>query len=354
MDSNSIILLVIRIMPSGDEVDVELPIGSKGAEIIEEILEANLAPRIDSEGYPYIYELIAKSTNVKIGDDKSLFELGIKNNEVIYFVPKMLSDGGGGFDGNLIYSIPSNLKIGINSICRIRISKTELKEILLKKGMDYNLKVDEIEINDLMIVTLIENSLKEHLIIKGLSTEEQIISDVYYSEWQYSLTPVRIGFTSVVLRVSMKDILKGFGERKKDVFLLNQDIEISRGQAKEDTKYIQDYKKLFNWTNEFKSEIYNHISKNDTGLALSKLINFFQNIDIELFNLIMILQSQWNEGKNKNLLNLISLNNWMIIQTRVNYGILELIKNIENGEMSAEDNIEIVNNIKTQLNDFEN
>ncbi len=78
-------------MPNGDELDVELPVLSTGKEIVEELLNANVAPRADTNGNPYIYELISKASNVKIEDHKTLYDIGIKDNEIIYFVPKLVA-----------------------------------------------------------------------------------------------------------------------------------------------------------------------------------------------------------------------------------------------------------------------
>lgn len=84
-----IINIAIRVMPNGDELDVELPVFSTGKDIIEELLNANVAPRMDNDGNPYVYELISKANNVRIGENKTLFDLGIQEGETIYFVPKI-------------------------------------------------------------------------------------------------------------------------------------------------------------------------------------------------------------------------------------------------------------------------
>jgi hypothetical protein len=45
--------IVIRLMPSGDELDVELPVFTTGKELVGQLLGENLAPRTDPEGNPY-------------------------------------------------------------------------------------------------------------------------------------------------------------------------------------------------------------------------------------------------------------------------------------------------------------
>jgi len=88
---SDVINIVIRLMPSGDELDVELPVFSTGRDITEELLSASVAPRTDPEGNPYIYEIISKASNVKIEEDKTLYDVGIREGETLYFVPKLVA-----------------------------------------------------------------------------------------------------------------------------------------------------------------------------------------------------------------------------------------------------------------------
>jgi len=88
---SDVINIVIRLMPSGDELDVELPVFSTGRDITEELLSANVAPRTDPEGNPYIYEIISKASSVKIDEDKTLYDVGIREGETLYFVPKLVA-----------------------------------------------------------------------------------------------------------------------------------------------------------------------------------------------------------------------------------------------------------------------
>ncbi len=90
---NEVITIVIRVMPNGDELDVELPDSSTGAEIITELLHASVAPKSDPEGNPYAYELISMRLNLKIETEKTLYESGVMNGDVVYFVPKLVAGG---------------------------------------------------------------------------------------------------------------------------------------------------------------------------------------------------------------------------------------------------------------------
>ena len=47
--------IIIRILPKGEEVDVELDVTTTGKEIISELISNGLTPKNDPEGNPYIY-----------------------------------------------------------------------------------------------------------------------------------------------------------------------------------------------------------------------------------------------------------------------------------------------------------
>lgn len=89
---NDVMNIGIRVMPKGDELDVELPVFSTGKDIIEELLDAGVAPRHDGEGNLYVYELISKASNLKIGESRTLSNLGIREGEVLYLVPKLVAE----------------------------------------------------------------------------------------------------------------------------------------------------------------------------------------------------------------------------------------------------------------------
>ena len=86
---DEILDLIVRVQPGGEEFDVELPAYSTGKEIIDELLDAELAPRLDPENQPYIYELISKQLGTKIGDNKTLHSLNVKSGDTLIISPKL-------------------------------------------------------------------------------------------------------------------------------------------------------------------------------------------------------------------------------------------------------------------------
>ncbi len=325
----------IRFMPVGEEVTVEVSRNVGVQEIFDFIFDHELAPRNDPFGNPFKYSLVFAKTNVLLDPAAALGDYSPEDDDLLYCIPVLNAGGGSGL---LVYELPEKLQLGQKAQAQVRIGRSEMAEHLLREGLSDDATLGEIEINDLMIVTLTENAVQEHLQIRSLSTEEQVLGDHFYSQWVFDLTPMRLGFTALILRISLVVMLEGFGERRKDVFLLSQDLEITPAESKDGFHFFRSARELYDWTPEFRSEIYGYLARNETGLALTKLTNFFQRSDLELLNAMIMLQAQWNEGKNKQLLNLISQNEWMMIQSRVNYSILELIKNIENGQLDVAEN----------------
>lgn len=86
-----IINIVVRLLPSGDELDVELPVLTTGKEIIDRLLNEDVAPRVDQDGNPYVYELVSKTQNVRLEDNKTLFDVGIRDGDTLYFVPRLVA-----------------------------------------------------------------------------------------------------------------------------------------------------------------------------------------------------------------------------------------------------------------------
>lgn len=85
------IKIIVRVMPGGEQLDVELPRFSTGLEILEGLLEQDVAPRQTRNGEPLFYELISKTGNVRIEDNKTLHDLGIHDGETILLVPDLIA-----------------------------------------------------------------------------------------------------------------------------------------------------------------------------------------------------------------------------------------------------------------------
>lgn len=84
-----VINIVVVVLPDAKELEIELPVYSTGAEIIESLVEEGIAPRKSPDGTPYEYDLIYKRTNKRLGDDKTLGDAGVQEGDKLIFSPKM-------------------------------------------------------------------------------------------------------------------------------------------------------------------------------------------------------------------------------------------------------------------------
>ena len=90
-NETQVISVIIRLMPSGDELDVELPLYSTGREIIEELKNGNLVPPNDPQGNPYTYKLVSKESGMEVVPEKSLFNLGVQDGNTLLLMPTIVA-----------------------------------------------------------------------------------------------------------------------------------------------------------------------------------------------------------------------------------------------------------------------
>ena len=86
---SDVISLFVRILPSGDELEVELPIYTTGKEIKKELLNSGIVSTLDTYQNSVDYQLIFKRKNIVILDNKTIYDLGIENGDTIYLAPKL-------------------------------------------------------------------------------------------------------------------------------------------------------------------------------------------------------------------------------------------------------------------------
>ncbi len=121
--------------------------------------------------------------------------------------------------GKVLYHIPELMQVQQWTRCTVRLA---WDEILLKENLklpDESQVVDDIRLGEVMQVCIEEGRESESFEIKSLSSTEQIILVDDYTEWLFDVKPEREGSFTLVLRVTLLQIIEGFGERKKDIVL---------------------------------------------------------------------------------------------------------------------------------------
>ncbi len=93
MGQPTIYNVTIRIMPKGQELELELPSDSTGAEIINELLnhpDLNFDKK-DPEGNRYTWQLYSKSAAKSIPDNKTLWDCGVNDGDTILMSPVIVA-----------------------------------------------------------------------------------------------------------------------------------------------------------------------------------------------------------------------------------------------------------------------
>lgn len=89
---NQEINVTVRLMPAGDEVVLELPLGTFGKEIKETLLHSDLnIPIHDPEGNKYTYKLTCKESGKEVADALTLYDAGVSNNYTLLFMPMLVA-----------------------------------------------------------------------------------------------------------------------------------------------------------------------------------------------------------------------------------------------------------------------
>ena len=81
------IKVIVRIVSTNEDVDVDLPINATAADVIESLLEGGVCGRNDHAGNPITYQLTPKGKGVIIGEDETLAEAKIQEGDVLLMTP---------------------------------------------------------------------------------------------------------------------------------------------------------------------------------------------------------------------------------------------------------------------------
>ena len=106
-------------------------------------------------------------------------------------------------EGKLIYSIPDTMKLGTIYTINIRIKKN-INNVKIIDSL-YKQKVIDIKVNNLMEVVVIDPSPTEskNFNILKQNSDKQLIEDDNYTEWIYSVQPLKSGNLKLNIIVSI-------------------------------------------------------------------------------------------------------------------------------------------------------
>ncbi|RMG23319.1 MAG: hypothetical protein D6730_14675 [Bacteroidetes bacterium] len=89
-NENSVVTVIVRVLPKGDEYDLELPLYTTGGEIVEAMLSQNVVPRSQG-GEEYEYQLVSKEYQREVLPSQTLWDLQIQSGNTLLLTPKLVA-----------------------------------------------------------------------------------------------------------------------------------------------------------------------------------------------------------------------------------------------------------------------
>jgi len=124
--------------------------------------------------------------------------------------------------GKILFNPPKIMKVGVIERIEVRISQNineDLTERLKGRGFP---KVEEIIVGTVMKVKLSGDDFR----IESHSEEEQYIHSAGYTQWEWDVTPLKSGNRVIRLSVAVSVYLDKFGEKTKNLPVMEKEIHI--------------------------------------------------------------------------------------------------------------------------------
>ncbi len=121
-------------------------------------------------------------------------------------------------EGKVLYHIPGMMQVHTWSRCTVRLA---WEDIYLTEGLkipEDQRVIESIRLGNVMQVSLNEGRDGHNFEIKALNNEEQFIFEDDFTEWLFDVKALNMGNFTLILRVTLVQIIEG-KERKKDVVL---------------------------------------------------------------------------------------------------------------------------------------
>jgi hypothetical protein len=120
--------------------------------------------------------------------------------------------------GKVLYHIPGMMQVEKWTRCTIRLA---WEELLLSEGLkipEEERVIESIRLGNVMQVSLEESRNGQNFEINPLNNTEQFISEDEFTEWLFDVKPYKEGTFTLILRVTLIQVIEGI-DRKKDIVL---------------------------------------------------------------------------------------------------------------------------------------
>lgn len=121
--------------------------------------------------------------------------------------------------GKVLYHIPEMMQLQEWTRCIVRLAWDEL---LLNENLhilEEEKVIENVRLGQVMQVCIEEGRDGDSFEIDSLSSKEQLILEDDYTEWLFDVKAIKEGTFTLVLRITLLQVIEGFGERKKDIVL---------------------------------------------------------------------------------------------------------------------------------------
>lgn len=190
--------------------------------------------------------------------------------------------------GKILYSVPSKMRLMMPVRCLIRIAPEDLSTLKLVEGIptDAAIEIDSVRIGEVMTAKIANAPSDESFTISNLSTSEQVIEDGFATEWLFNVLPLKPGIHSLYIKVTVKVLIEGFGEKSRDIFVMDKKIEIVTEEVPTGDPVLEDGGRVIlaslNMSDEELANVRKQVQKNASDEAI-RLENEMKKTESEAF-----------------------------------------------------------------------
>lgn len=130
-------------------------------------------------------------------------------------------------DGQVLFQVPSTMKVNVPALVRVRIGTKELGEIKLKEGLESkNIKTENIKISKVVGVRIMTVA-PDTFTILPIEHESQVVPSNVFTEWTWSVIPNASGVQTLLFIITTqiedpqtrKVLIKDFPVKTQEIFV---------------------------------------------------------------------------------------------------------------------------------------
>jgi subtilisin-like proprotein convertase family protein len=139
--------------------------------------------------------------------------------------------------GRILFNPREKMKVGVKERIEVRLTKNITDNLtggLIGSG---ETQIEEIKIGTFMKVKLTGNNFD----INPLSSEEQVVGPMEFTEWSWDVVPLESGTQKLHLTVTVRILIPGHDEQKKDWYVMDKWINVEVNPYYTIKRFIDNY-----------------------------------------------------------------------------------------------------------------